>query len=111
MKKENIYIAGDSLVIKSVKEQVIDDYLYIERFATILKAMYDKENGFWEYMKPRLLDDMNGSDIICLIYLRKSNKAIGYIELEMNEINHPKVGIGILEEERKKDMLLRPLIF
>ena len=53
-------------------------------------------------MKPRLLDDMNGSDIICLIYHRKSNKAIGYIELEMNELNHPKVGIGILEEEREK---------
>lgn len=102
MKKEDIHIIGDSVIIKSVTEKEMDDYLYIKRFATILKTAYDKENELWEYMKPSLIEDIKGSDIICLIYHRKSNKAIGYIELEMKDANHPKVGIGILEEEREK---------
>ncbi|EOS69650.1 hypothetical protein C818_02431 [Lachnospiraceae bacterium MD308] len=102
MKKEDIYIVGDSVIIKSVTEKEIDDYLHIRRFATVFKAEYDKENGLWEYMRPKLIDDIEGPDIICLIYQEKSNKAIGYVELEMNEADPPKVGIGILEEERKK---------
>ncbi len=46
MKKEDIYIAGNSVIIKSVTEKEIDKYLHIKRFATIFKAEYDKENGF-----------------------------------------------------------------
>lgn len=100
MEKENIYITGDSIVIKSVTKNDIEDYLYIKRYATILKAEYDKENGFWEYMKPRLIEDINGNDCICLIYLKNTGRVIGYIDLEMENVHRPQVGIGILEGDR-----------
>ncbi len=83
MKKENIHITGDSIIIKSVTENDVEDYLYIKRFASIFRAEYDKENGFWEYMKPQLIEDINGSDYICLIYVKNTGRVIGYIELEM----------------------------
>lgn len=93
---------GESVIIKSVTEKEIDDYLYIKRFATMIAPEFDRLDGFWEYMKPSYIEDLHGSDIICLIYNIKSNKAIGYISFEMKDWNHPKVGIGILEEERKR---------
>ena len=93
---------GESVIIKSVTEKEIDDYLYIKRFATMIAPEFDRLDGFWEYMKPSYIEDLHGSDIICLIYNKKSNKAIGYISFEMKEWNHPKVGIGILEKERKR---------
>lgn len=102
MEKQDIYITGDLVVIKSVTENDIEDYLHIKRYATILKAEYDKGNGFWEYMKPSYIDDIYGSDIICLICNINSNKAIGYISFEMKDWHHPKVDIGILEEQREK---------
>ena len=102
MKKENIHITGDLVVIKSVTENDIEDYLHIKRYATNLKAEYDKENGFWEYMKPRLIEDINGSDCICLIYLKSTSHAIGYIDLQLENEHRPQVGLGILENERKK---------
>ena len=40
MKKEDIYIVGDSVIIKSVTEKEIDDYLHIRRFATVFKAEF-----------------------------------------------------------------------
>lgn len=53
-------------------------------------------------MKKGLIDDIKGTNIICLIYQKKSKSAVGYIELEMTDLHHPDVGIGILEEEREK---------
>lgn len=102
MEKEDIYITGDTVVIKSVTENDIEDYLYIKRYATLFKAEYDKENGFWEYMKPRLIEDINGNDCICLIYLQNTGRVLGYIDLELENVRRPQVGIGILEEDRNK---------
>ncbi len=102
MKKENIYIVGDSVIIKSVTEKEIEDYLHIRRFATVFKMAYDAEDELWAHMRQELIDDVKGANIVCLIYLIKSKVAIGYIELEMTDLHHPNVGIGILEEERKK---------
>lgn len=106
LEKEDIYITGDSIVIKYVTENDIEDYLHIKRYATILKAEYDKENGFWEYMKPRLIEDINGNDCICLIYLKNTGRVIGYIDLELENVRRPQVGIGILEEDRNKGYAL-----
>ncbi len=100
--KKDIYITGESVIIKSVTENEIEDYLYIKRFATIIAPEFDRLDGFWEYMKPSYIDDLHSSDIICLIYNIKSNKAIGYISFEMKDWHHPEVGIGILEEQREK---------
>ena len=102
MKKENICIVGDSVILKSVTENEIDDYLYIRRFATVFKMAYDADNELWARMRQALIDDVKGENVICHIYLKKSKEAIGYIELEMADLHHPNVGIGILEEERKK---------
>jgi RimJ/RimL family protein N-acetyltransferase len=102
LEKENIYITGDSVIIESVTEKELDDYLYIKRYATMIASEFDRLDGFWEYMKPSYIEDLHGPDIICLIYNIKSNKAIGYISFEMKDWHHPKVGIGILEEQREK---------
>lgn len=102
MQKESFYITGESVVIKLVTRKELDDYLYIRRYATVFKKVYDIKDGPWEYMKQGLIEDMQGSDIICLIYQKQSKKRIGYIELEMKDVHCPRVGIGILEEERKK---------
>ena len=80
---------GESVIIKSVTEKEIDDYLYIKRFATMIAPEFDRLDGFWEYMKPSYIEDLHGSDIICLIYNIISNKAIGYISFEMKDRNHP----------------------
>lgn len=48
----------------------VENYLYIKRFVSNFKEAYDKENGFWEYMKPQLIEDINGNNWICLIYLK-----------------------------------------
>lgn len=53
-------------------------------------------------MKPRLIDDMNGDNIICLVYQKESGRVVGYIELEMLDIHNPKVEIGIMECDRRK---------
>ncbi len=66
--KKDIYIIGESVIIKSVTEKEIDDYLYIKRFATMIAPEFDRLDGFWEYMKPSYIEDLRGSDIICLIY-------------------------------------------
>jgi RimJ/RimL family protein N-acetyltransferase len=89
-----------------VKENDIEDYLYVKRYATIFKSAYDKESNLWEYMKSQLVDDVNGNDCICLIYLKNTGRVIGYIELELKNVHCPKVGIGILEEDRKKGYAL-----
>lgn len=102
MQKESLHITGESVMIRSVTGKDLDDYLYIRRYATIFKTAYDTEDGLWEHMKPGLIEDIKGPNIICLIYQRQSQKRIGYIELEMKDVHRPKVGIGILEEERKK---------
>jgi RimJ/RimL family protein N-acetyltransferase len=106
LEKEDIYITGDSVVIKSVKENDIEDYLHVKRYATIFKAAYDKENEFWEYMKPQLIEDINGNDCICLICLKNTGRVIGYIDIEMKNVHRPQVGIGILEEDRRKGYAL-----
>ena len=49
--KKDIYIMGESVIIKSVTEKEIDDYLYIKRFATMIAPEFDRLDGFWEYMK------------------------------------------------------------
>lgn len=100
--KKDIYITGNSVIIKSVTEKEIDDYLSVRRVATVFKEAYDADNELWENMKQKLIDDIKGTNIICLIYQRKSKAAIGYIELEMADMYHPDVGIGILEKEREK---------
>ncbi|MCM1246248.1 MAG: GNAT family N-acetyltransferase [Roseburia sp.] len=102
MKKENVYITGDLVVIKSVTENDIDDYLHVRRYATVFKLAYDAENALWGSIKQKLIDDVKGDDIICLIYQRKSKSVVGYIEIEMDDVHHPDIGIGILEEEREK---------
>lgn len=48
-------------------------------------------------MKPSFIDDLRSSDVICLIYNIKSNKAIGYISFEMKGRHHPKVGQGMID--------------
>lgn len=68
----------------------------------IRSSSYDKKNGLWEYMKPRLIEYIDGDDCVCLIYLKSSGRAIGYIDLELKNENRPKIGIGILEDERQK---------
>lgn len=102
LKKEDIYLTGDSVIIKSVTEKELDVYLSVRRYATIFKTVYDAENELWFSMKQELIDDVKGANIICLIYQKKSRDAVGYIELEMKDTHHPDVGIGILEEEREK---------
>lgn len=102
MEKEQIYIAGDSLIIKSVTKNDLEDYLYIKRYATFMKEAYDEKKGLWEYMKPRLIENLEGNDCFCLIYYKGINRVIGYIDLELKNKCRPKVGIGILEDERKK---------
>lgn len=102
LKKENIYITGDLVVIKSVTENDIEDYLRVRRYATVFKVAYDAENELWEDMKQKLIGDVKGNNIICLIYHKKSENTVGYIEIEMDDEHHPDVGIGILEEEREK---------
>ncbi len=102
LKKEDIYITGDSVIIKSVTEKELDEYLSVRRYATIFKTVYDAENELWFGMKQELIDDVKGANIICLIYQKKSKDAVGYIELEMKDSHHPDVGIGILEEQREK---------
>lgn len=102
MKKENIHITGDLVVIKSVTENDIEDYLRVRRYATVFKVAYDAENELWEDMKQKLIGDVKGNNIICLIYHKKSENTVGYIEIEMDDEHHPDVGIGILEEEREK---------
>ena len=42
---------GESVIIKSVTEKEIDDYLYIKRFATMIAPEFDRLDGFWEYMR------------------------------------------------------------
>jgi RimJ/RimL family protein N-acetyltransferase len=106
LKKEDIYITGDLVIIKSVTENDIEDYLYVKRYASLFKEAYDKENGFWEYMKPRLIEDINGNDCICLICLKNTGRVIGYIDIEMKNVHRPQVGIGILEEDRRKGYAL-----
>lgn len=106
MMKEDIHIIGDSVVIKSAQESDIEDYLYVKRYATLFKETYDKENEFWEYMKSQLIEDMNGNDCSCLIYHKNTNRVIGYIDLEMKNMHRPQVGIGILEEDRRKGYAL-----
>jgi RimJ/RimL family protein N-acetyltransferase len=106
MRKEDIYLTGNSVVIKTVKENDIEDYLHVKRYATIFKSAYDKENELWEYMKSQLVDDISGNDCICLIYLKNTGRVIGYIELELKNVHRPQVGIGILEEDRKKGYAL-----
>lgn len=100
--KEDIYISGDLVIIKSVTEKDIEDYLRVRRYATVFKVAYDAENELWESMKQKLIDDIKGDNIICLIYQKKSENVVGYIELELDDVCHPDVGIGILEEEREK---------
>lgn len=102
MKKENVYTVGTTVIIKTVTDNDLEDYLYMKRYATIFKEAYDKENGLWEYMKPRLIEDIKGNDCICLIYQRSSGCAVGYIDLELKNENRPMIGIGILENERRK---------
>lgn len=102
LKKEDIYLTGDLVIIKSVTEKELDVYLSVRRYATIFKTVYDAENELWFAMKQELIDDVKGANIICLIYQKKSKDAVGYIELEMKDPHHPDVGIGILEEEREK---------
>lgn len=102
LKKEDIYLTGDLVIIKSVTEKELDVYLSVRRYATIFKTVYDAENELWFAMKQELIDDVKGANIICLIYQKKSKDAVGYIELEMKDSHHPDVGIGILEEEREK---------
>lgn len=100
--RKDIKIIGNSVIIKSATEKEIKDYLYIKRFATMIASEFDRLDGFWEYMKPSYIDELYSMDIICLIYNKKNNKALGYISLEMKDCHHPKVGIGVLKEERKK---------
>lgn len=102
MKKENIHITGDLVVIKSVTENDIEDYLHVRRYATVFKVVYDAENELWESMKQKLIGDIKGDNIICLVYQKKLKNIVGYIEIEMDDVHHPDVGIGILEEEREK---------
>jgi RimJ/RimL family protein N-acetyltransferase len=64
------------------------------------------ENELWEYMKPHLIEDINGNDCICLIYVKNTSRVIGYIDLQLKNVYRPQVGIGILEEDRKKGYAL-----
>ena len=73
MKKAYIYLTGDSVIIKSVTEKELDEYLSVRRYATIFKTVYDAENELWFAMKQELIDDVKGANIICLIY-RKNPK-------------------------------------
>lgn len=43
-----------------------------------------------------------GNNCICLIYLRNTGCAVGYIDLQLENEHRSQVGIGILEDERKK---------
>ena len=73
LEKEQIYIAGDSLIIKSVTKNDLEDYLYIKRYATFMKEAYDEKKELWEYMKPRLIENLEGNDCFCLIYYKGIN--------------------------------------
>lgn len=106
MNKNNISLTGKSVIVKSVTTNELEEYLKVRRYATMFKVAYDMDAKLWENMKQQLVDDITGKNVICLIYEAKSMAACGYIELEMDNIHKPKVGIGILENYRERGYAL-----
>lgn len=106
MNRNNIYLIGKLVIVKNVLTNELETYLNVRRYATMFQVAYDMDAKLWENMKQQLIDDITGKNVICLIYEAKSMVPCGYIELEMDNIHRPKVGIGILEKYRERGYAL-----
>jgi len=106
MNKNNIFLIGKTVIVKNVSTDKLEEYLNVRGYATMFRVAYDMDAGLWENMKQQLVDGITGKNVVYLTYEAKSMDVCGYIEIEMDNRHKPKVGIGILEDYRKRGYAL-----
>ena len=104
MEKRMIDISDEKIRLRTLCKEDEETYLYLQRHASLVAPLYEKNKDLWEYMIPDLKEKLEDDEMRCLIYEIGNSDAVGVIEASMNMDNHKEIGIAILPEYRHKGL-------
>lgn len=87
MEKRMIDISDEKIRLRTLCKEDEETYLYLQRHASLVAPLYEKNKDLWEYMIPDLKEKLEDDEMRCLIY----------------EI-HKEISIAILSEYRHKGL-------
>ena len=104
MEKRMIDISDEKIRLRTLCKEDEETYLYLQRHASLVAPLYEKNKDLWEYMIPDLKEKLEDDEMRCLIYEIGNSDAVGFIDASTNMDNHKEIGIAILPEYRHKGL-------
>ena len=104
MEKRMIDISDEKIRLRTLCKEDEETYLYLQRHASLVAPLYEKNKDLWEYMIPDLKEKLEDDEMRCLIYEIGNSDAVGYIEASTDMDNHKEISIAILSEYRHKGL-------
>lgn len=99
-----IDISDENIRLHTLCKENEETYLYLQRHASLLAPLYEKNKDLWEYMMPGLKENLKDNEVRCLIYEIGNSDAVGFIEASTGTDNRKEIGIAILPEYRRKGL-------
>ena len=99
-----IDISDENIRLHTLCKENEETYLYLQRHASLLAPLYEKNKDLWEYMMPGLKENLKDNEVRCLIYEIGNSDAVGFIEASTGTDNRREIGIAILPEYRRKGL-------
>lgn len=91
MEKRMIDIPDEKIRLRTLCKEDEETYLYLQRHASLVAPLYEKNKDLWEYMIPDLKEKLEDDKMRCLIYEIGNSDAVGYIEASTDMDNHKEI--------------------
>lgn len=103
MEKRMIDISDEKIRLRTLCKEDEETYLHLQRHASLVAPLYEKNKDLWEYMMPGLKENLKGDEPMPIYEIGNSD-AVGFIDASTNMDNHKEIGIAILPEYRHKGL-------